>query len=168
MTENTEDLSALGVYGLGATKLDGGSIDLSHYEGKVSLIVNVASECGYTKQYAGLQKLHEDFRDEGFNVLAFPSNEFGGQEPGSSEEIRAFCDTNYSITFPMFEKIETKAGDGQSPIYGRLGEATGELPAWNFGKYLVGKDGKPLAYFASGVTPESDELRTAIQSALAN
>jgi len=141
-------------------------VDLGAYQGKVSLVVNVASECGYTPQYAGLQELYAQMKDRGLVVLGFPCNDFGGQEPGSPAQIRSFCTERYEVTFPMFEKVRTKAGEGQSEVYAVLGEAAGELPSWNFGKYLVGKDGRVLAYFPSGVTPESTELREAIVAAL--
>ena len=101
-----------------------------------------------------------------FNVLGFPSNDFGGQEPGTAEEIITFCKATYGVTFPMFEKVVTKAGAGQSPVYSFLG-ASGDLPAWNFSKYVIGKDGKIVAYFPSKVTPDAPELRAAIAKALA-
>lgn len=139
---------------------------LCEYAGKVLLVVNTASECGYTPQYEGLQRLYAELQDRGVVVLGFPSNDFGGQEPGSAEEIRTFCTQRYQVTFPMFAKVVTRAGDGQSPVYALLGEATGHLPSWNFCKYLVGKDGKVLAFYDSKVTPDGAELRRAIESAL--
>jgi glutathione peroxidase len=160
------ETAAGGIYALEATTLDGKKVSMADYEGKVTLIVNVASECGYTPQYAGLQKLHSEMADKGFAVLGFPSNEFGGQEPGTAEQIREFCTSKYSVAFPMFAKVETKSGDGQSPIYAALQKATGKQPKWNFCKYLVGKDGTPIAFYASGVKPESDELKKAIAAAL--
>ncbi|HEY6548514.1 MAG TPA: glutathione peroxidase, partial [Vicinamibacteria bacterium] len=105
-------------------------------------------------------------KGRGFSVLGFPSNDFGGQEPGSPEEIATFCKKNYGVTFPLFSKVVTKAGGDQSPIYSFLGQS-GSLPAWNFGKYLVGKDGKVVAYYPSKVAPEAKELREAIEAALA-
>jgi len=158
--------AAGGIYAMEATTLEGKKVSMADYQGKVTLIVNVASECGYTPQYAGLQKLHSELADKGFAVLAFPSNEFGGQEPGSAEQIREFCTSKYSVGFPMFAKVETKQGDGQSPIYAALQKATGKQPKWNFCKYLVGKDGTPIAFYASGVKPGSDELKQAIEAAL--
>lgn len=157
---------AMDLYALHCTSLDGKDVDLASYRGKVTLVVNVASECGFTPQYAGLQQLHREFADRGFAVLGFPSNEFGGQEPGTPEQIRSFCTAKYGVDFPLFAKVATKAGDGQSPIYGLLGAATGSLPNWNFCKYVVGKDGKPVAFFASRTKPESAELRAAIEQAL--
>jgi glutathione peroxidase len=153
------------LYAFETTTLQGRPASLADYAGKVTLVVNVASKCGFTPQYAGLQKLHDDLKDRGFAVLGFPSNDFGGQEPGTADEIAAFCQKNYGVTFPMFAKVVTKTGDGQSPIYAFLGQG-GELPAWNFGKYLVDRDGKVIAYFPSKVTPESKELRDAIENAL--
>ena len=158
--------AAGGVYDLTVTSLDGAEIDLGAYRGKVTLVVNVASQCGYTPQYAGLQQLHDEFADRGFAVLGFPSNEFGGQEPGSAEEIRAFCSENYSVDFPMFAKCAVKAGDGQSPVYAALSSATGEEPSWNFCKYLVGRDGRAIAFFPSRTAPDAPDLRKAIEAAL--
>ena len=158
--------SEAGVYALEATSIDGAKVSMADYQGKVTLFVNVASQCGYTRQYAGLQKLHSELADKGFAVLGFPSNEFGGQEPGTEAEIKEFCTSKFSVDFPMFAKVETKAGAGQSPVYAALNKATGEQPSWNFCKYLVGKDGKPIAFFKSGTAPDSDELRKAIEAAL--
>ena len=157
---------AVTFYDLKTTTLTGKPADLGAYRGKVSLVVNVASFCGYTPQYEGLEKLQRELQDKGFNVLGFPSNDFGEQEPGSAEEIGAFCKRTYDVTFPMFEKLVTKRGFGQSPIYALLGKS-GHLPAWNFSKYLIGKDGQVLAFFPSDVTPESAKLRDAITTALA-
>jgi glutathione peroxidase len=162
--EPTEKVMSL--YDLTVNTLDGKPQPLSAYKGKVSLVVNTASECGFTPQYAGLEKLYEDYKDKGFVILAFPSNDFGAQEPGTPEQIKKFCDVNYHVRFPMFEKVKTK-GAGQSPVYVFLTEKNGE-PKWNFHKYLVGKDGKVLAAFPSKVTPESTELTSAIDSALKN
>jgi glutathione peroxidase len=153
-------------YDLKTMTLDGKPADLGAYKGKVSLVVNVASKCGYTPQYDGLEKLHQEMQGKNFNVLGFPSNDFGGQEPGTAEEIITFCKATYGVTFPMFGKVVTKAGAGQSPVYSFLG-ASGDLPAWNFGKYVIGKDGKVVAYFPSKVTPDAPELRAAIARALA-
>jgi glutathione peroxidase len=154
-------------YDLKTSSLDGKPADLGAYKGKVTLVVNVASKCGYTPQYDGLEKLHAELAPKGFAVLGFPSNDFGGQEPGTAEEIQQFCKLTYGVTFPMFEKSVTKAGPGQSPIYAYLGQ-TGNLPAWNFSKYLVGKDGKVIAFYPSKVKPDAPELRDAIAKALAN
>ena len=153
-------------YSLRAAALDGAPVDLATYRGKVTLVVNVASECGYTPQYAGLQKLHVELKDRGFAVLGFPSNDFGGQEPGTPDQIRDFCTTKYQVGFPLFAKVQTKAGAGQSPVYTLLGEAAGKLPNWNFCKYLVGKDGKVLGFHPSKVAPDDAALRAAIEAAL--
>jgi glutathione peroxidase len=146
--------------------LEGQPVNLADYKGKVVLVVNVASECGYTQQYAGLEALHKELAPRGFAVMGFPSNEFGGQEPGSMEQIRTFCSSKFGVTFPMFGKLETKPGANQSPLYAWLGGATGKLPGWNFSKYLIAKDGQAIAFYPSGVAPESAELRTAIEAAL--
>lgn len=155
------------IYEVESKTLEGKDAALSQYRGQVALLVNVASECGYTPQYAGLQKLYERFKAQGFVVLGFPSNDFGQQEPGSAEQIRAFCSSRYRVDFPMFEKVVTKAGPGQSPVYAALAKATGSLPEWNFGKYLVDRTGKPLKFYPSSVAPEDPALVAAIEAALA-
>lgn len=152
-------------YDLKTRTLDGKPADLAQYRGKVSLVVNVASYCGYTPQYAGLEKLQRELKDRGFNVLGFPSNDFGEQEPGTSQEIAIFCKRTYDVTFPMFEKVVTMKGPGQSPVYGFLG-SSGKLPAWNFSKYVIDKQGRIVAFFPSDVTPEDRALRGAIAKAL--
>ncbi|MGE0705983.1 MAG: glutathione peroxidase [Vicinamibacterales bacterium] len=157
---------ATSLYELKTTTLDGAPADLAMYRGKVSLVVNVASKCGFTPQYEGLQALHAELQGRGFNVLGFPSNDFGQQEPGTAEEIGDFCRLTYGVTFPMFEKVVTRASAEQSPVYGFLGRS-GNLPAWNFAKYVVGKDGQVVAFFPSAVTPEDPALRAAISKALA-
>ncbi|WP_309568728.1 glutathione peroxidase [Geothrix limicola] len=144
--------------------LDGKPQSLAAYKGKVVLAVNVASECGFTPQYAGLEKLYEQQKGRGLVVLGFPCNQFGGQEPGSAEEIHSFCQKNYGVTFPLFEKLEVK-GPGQAPLYQFLTAKHGE-PAWNFHKYLIGKDGQVIAAFSSKVAPDSPELKAAIEAAL--
>ena len=155
------------LYRLTARELDGTPIDLGRFAGRVSLVVNVASECGFTPQYAGLQELYDRYRTRGFVVLGFPSNEFGGQEPGGPPEIRRFCEREYGVTFPLFEKTQTKPGPAQSPVWRRLGES-GHLPAWNFYKFLVGRDGQVVAVFPTNVPPDSRAVRQAIERALAN
>jgi glutathione peroxidase len=152
-------------YDLKTQTLLGKPADLADYRGKVTLVVNVASYCGYTPQYKGLEQLHRELKDKGFAVLGFPSNDFGEQEPGTAEEIATFCKLTYDVTFPMFAKVVTRPGTSQSPIYTYLG-TTGHLPAWNFSKYLVGKDGKVRAFFPSDVTPDAPALRVAIADAL--
>jgi glutathione peroxidase len=147
--------------------IDGTDRPFKDYRGSVVLVVNVASRCGFTPQYAGLEKLHGELKDKGLVVLGFPCNDFGGQEPGSLEDIKAFCSSKYGVTFPMFAKVQTKPGEGQSELYAFLGARTGSLPSWNFGKYLIGRDGQPIAYFSSKVAPDAKELREAIEKALA-
>ena len=161
-----EGAAVASLYDLSTTSLTGKPVDLGTYKGKVTLVVNVASKCGFTPQYAGLQQLHDELSPKGFSVLGFPSNDFGGQEPGSAEEIATFCELNYGVKFPMFSKQVTKAGADQSPIYSFLG-TSGHLPGWNFSKYVVGKDGTVKAFFSSKVTPDAAELRQTILTALA-
>ncbi|MBK7644257.1 MAG: glutathione peroxidase [Planctomycetes bacterium] len=162
----SDEAAKSSVYDLSVDDLDGQPESLGLYRGKVLLIVNVASQCGFTPQYEGLQKLDVEFAPKGFHVLGFPCNDFGSQEPGTAPQIRKFCTTEYSVTFPLFAKVKVKQGEGQSPLYKLLSGATGELPGWNFGKYVVGKDGKPRAFFPSTTKPEDPELRAAIEKAL--
>lgn len=152
-------------YDLTLTDLDGRSVDMAAYRGRVVLVVNVASFCGYTAQYGGLEKLHREFAPRGFAVLGFPSNEFGAQEPGTPAEIRKFVTEKFGVTFPLFAKSQVRPGKDQSPAFAFLGQS-GKVPQWNFGKYLVGKDGQVLDLFSSDVTPESATLREAIDRAL--
>jgi glutathione peroxidase len=152
-------------YDLETDTLDGKPGNLNQFAGQVSLVVNVASKCGYTPQYEGLEKLQREMQGTGFNVLGFPSNDFGRQEPGTAQEIATFCALTYDVTFPMFEKQVTKAGPGQSPVYEFLGRS-GNLPAWNFSKYVVDRRGQTVAFFPSKVTPEDPALRAAIATAL--
>jgi glutathione peroxidase len=161
-------LSAAGpasLYDLKTQTLLGKPADLGDFRGKVTLVVNVASYCGYTPQYKGLEALHRELKDKGFAVLGFPSNDFGEQEPGTAEEIATFCKRTYDVTFPMFSKVVTHPGRDQSPVYAFLG-ASGHLPAWNFAKYVIGKDGRVRAFFPSEVTPEDPALRRAIADAM--
>lgn len=153
------------IYDFEALSIDGKPAQLSTQRGKVILVVNTASQCGYTPQYEGLQALHQKYESKGFTVLGFPSNDFGGQEPGSSSEIATFCQSKYGVSFPMFAKVETK-GAGASPIYKFL-SATAGAPQWNFHKYLVGKNGQVRQGFPSAIDPASAALRTAIEAALA-
>jgi glutathione peroxidase len=150
-------------YELKTKSLDGKPADLSQFKGKVAVVVNTASQCGYTPQYEGLEKLYEELKDKNVVVLGFPSNDFGGQEPGTAEEIQKFCKLKFGVKFPMFEKVVTK-GEGASPVYKFLAKDHGE-PKWNFHKYVVGKDGKVKAAFSSRTTPESKELKDAIAAA---
>jgi glutathione peroxidase len=145
--------------------IDGKPAPLSAYQGKVVLIVNVASRCGFTSQYAGLEALYEKYKDRGFVILGFPANNFGGQEPGTNEEIKTFCSTKYNVTFPMYAKISVK-GDDKAPLYQFLTDTTGSEIQWNFTKFLVDKNGKVVARFESKVTPDSPEVAAAIEKAL--
>ena len=154
-------------YDLKTKTLLGKDGNLAQYKGKVSLVVNVASKCGFTPQYEGLEKLQREMQGKPFNVLGFPSNDFGQQEPGSPEEIAQFCKLTYDVTFPMFEKVVTKSGPGQSPVYAFLARSAGSLPSWNFAKYVVDKHGHVAAFFPSEVTPDDPKLRDAIAKALA-
>ncbi len=171
-------------------RIDGSPTSLADYKGRVLLIVNVASKCGLTPQYEGLEALYEQRRDEGLEILGFPANNFGGQEPGTHEEIVAFCTANYGVQFPMFEKISVK-GDDQHPLYAGLIDAqprAADKPGsdfkeklagygitpdndsdvlWNFEKFLVGRDGAVVGRFSPDVTPEDDLLKDAIERALA-
>ncbi|MBX3473289.1 MAG: glutathione peroxidase [Planctomycetes bacterium] len=155
------------LFKLKVKNIDGKDVELKDYQGKVALVVNVASKCGLTPQYKGLEKLYTDLKDKGFVILGFPSNDFGGQEPGTAEEIKKLCTDTYGVTFPMFEKLQTKAGEGQSEVYKNLQKQSAELPKWNFAKYLVGKDGKVIKFFDSRVKPDDADLRKAIDAALA-
>jgi len=152
-------------FDLSANRLDGKPQDLSQYRGQVALVVNTASECGYTPQYDGLEKLYEARKGQGFVVLGFPSNDFGGQEPGTAEQIASFCDTRFHVKFPLFEKVKTK-GPGQSPVFTWLAKDGGE-PKWTFHKYLIGRDGELIKAFPSKVAPDDRELTGAIDAALA-
>ena len=153
------------VQNIAVKDIDGKDTTLKAYAGKVLLIVNVASECGYTPQYAGLQALYEKMSGKGLAVLGFPCNDFGGQEPGSELQIKTFCTENYKVTFPMFAKVAIK-GDAKHPLYAALQSAVGGEVGWNFEKFLVGKDGKVLQRFGSDVAPDSPELMAAIEAAL--
>ena len=166
-SELTEKWKEKTMYSISIKDIAGKPVDLAQYKGKVVVIVNVASKCGYTPQYAGLQKLYDDMKSKGVVVIGIPSNDFGGQEPGSPEEIQSFCSKNYGVTFPLMEKSQTKAGAGQSEIYEFLGTRPGKLPAWNFSKYVIGKDGQPIDFFGSSIKPDSAELKKSIETALA-
>lgn len=150
---------ASSVYEFKMNSIDGQEIDFAQYKGKALLIVNVASKCGYTPQYADLEKLHEDFGSK-VMVLGFPANNFGSQEPGSNGEIAEFCKKNYGVKFQMFEKISVKGAD-QHPLYQLLKEKTGQEPGWNFCKYLVKPDGT-VKFFSSKVNPLDSEIVNAL------
>lgn len=149
--------------------IDGKATSLKAYEGKVLLVVNVASRCGLTPQYKALEATHQKYKDKGFSVLGFPSNDFGAQEPGTNEEIKEFCSTKYNVTFPMFDKVHVK-GPGQHPLYAALSGKDSPFPGdvkWNFGKFLIGRDGRIIKRFEPKVAPDSPEVTEAIEAALA-
>ncbi|MFV8979876.1 glutathione peroxidase [Serratia fonticola] len=178
------------IYAIPLQTIENQSTTLNAYAGKVLLVVNVASECGLTKQYEGLEKLYETWREQGFAVLGFPSNEFLGQEPGSNEEVLAFCRGTFGVQFPMFAKIEVN-GEGRHPLYreliaaqpqavapegsgflermsskGRAPKQTGDI-LWNFEKFLIGRDGQVIQRFSPDMTPEDPQVSEAIKQALA-
>ncbi|GGY26181.1 glutathione peroxidase [Pseudoduganella albidiflava] len=146
---------------------DEASQDLCQYAGKVVLVVNTASYCGYTKQYEGLEALHAKYAGKGLVVLGFPSNDFGKQEPGTAKEIADLCFNTYGVKFPMFAKTVV-SGNAANPLYADLIKATGKAPGWNFHKYLIGRDGKVIENFPSKVTPQDKALVGAIEKALAS
>jgi glutathione peroxidase len=156
------------IYGFSARTIDGGEVSLGDYRGKVLLVVNVASKCGFTPQYAGLEALYRQFRDQGFAVLGFPCDQFGHQEPGDEAAIREFCSLTYDISFPLFAKIEVN-GDAAHPLYQYLKKARPGLLGlesikWNFTKFLIGRDGVPLRRYAPNDKPEG--LATDVAAAL--
>jgi glutathione peroxidase len=161
---------ASGVLDFTLNSLDGKPAPLAEYRGKVLLIVNVASKCGYTPQYTGLEKIYEKYKDQGFVILGFPANNFGGQEPGTNEEIKTFCSSKYQVTFPMYSKVSVKGADS-TPLYQFLTDkqsnpATAGEIKWNFTKFLVDRNGKVIARFEPAVTPESADVTGAIEKAL--
>jgi glutathione peroxidase len=145
--------------------LDGKPKSLCQYSGRVLLVVNTASRCGFTRQYEGLEKLQDRFGRRGLTVLGFPSNDFGNQEPGSDKDIAQFCSMTYGVKFPMFSKTSV-TGSGRHPLYADLSRISGVEPGWNFHKYLVARDGSTIASFPSNIAPESAELIAAIEAAL--
>ena len=165
----TPSFAASSVYDFSLPSIDGQPASLSTYKGKVVLMVNVASKCGYTPQYAALQSTYEKYKDQGFVILGFPANNFGAQEPGTNAEIKTFCSTKYNVTFPMFSKISVKGSDA-APLYQFLTEkanpaVAGEIK-WNFTKFLVDRNGKVVQRFEPAVTPDSPEVLAAIEKLL--
>ena len=170
----TESQNAAGknktVYNFTMKDIDGNDVKLKQYKGKVLLIVNTASKCGYTPQYEGLETIYEKYEDQGLTILGFPANNFGGQEPGKNEEIKEFCESKYKVTFPMFAKISVK-GDDQDPLYQYLTDKDlnpkfgGEI-SWNFNKFLIDRKGNIVARFTSKDTPESEQVTSAIEKYL--
>ena len=167
---NNKSMNAKSIYEINAMDIDGKDVNLGKYKDKVVMVVNTASKCGYTPQYKGLQAIYDKYKDRGFVILGFPTNNFGGQEPGSNEEIKEFCKLKYKVTFPMFAKISV-LGEDQHPLYQYLtGEKTnpnfsGEI-SWNFNKFLTNAKGETIARFSSKETPESKEVTNAIEKAL--
>jgi glutathione peroxidase len=158
---------AINVSDIAVTTIDGSAKTLGDYSGKVLLIVNVASYCGYTNQYSGLEELNAKYKDQGLQVMGFPCNDFGAQEPDSTDKIAKFCSTSYGVTFDLFDKVHAKGAE-QHPLYAKLTQhAPGGDVGWNFEKFLVGKTGDVIARYKSGVTPTSAELTGAIEAALA-
>lgn len=161
---------AKSIYDFEVKTIKGEKVDLSKYKGKTVLLVNVASKCGYTKQYADMQKVYDKYKDQGFVILGFPCNQFGGQEPGTESEILEFCQENYGVTFPMFSKVEVN-GEGKAPLYKYLTaletapKAAGDI-SWNFEKFLIGPDGKVVGRYSSKVTPGSKEMTEKIEALL--
>jgi glutathione peroxidase len=161
--------AAESLYDIPLTDIDGNSTSLKPYQGKVLLIVNVASKCGFTPQYTALEALYQKYKDQGLVVLGFPCNQFKQQEPGTDAEIKQFCSSKYDVTFPMFDKLEVN-GANRHPLYVLLAGKDSPFPGdigWNFTKFLIGRDGKILNRFASPVKPDSAELTQAIEAALA-
>ncbi len=155
---------AANVYDFELNSIEGKKMPLAAYKGKVVLLVNTASRCGYTPQYTGLEALYNKYKDKGLVLVGVPANNFGGQEPGTNEEIKTFCTRTYQVSFPMAAKVSVK-GDDQVPLYKYLSDTAG-APKWNFTKYLVGKDGQVIKKFDSKVEPGSKELADAIEAAL--
>lgn len=161
--------SAGSIYDIPLKDINGKDAPLSAYKGKVMLIVNVASFCGNTPQYKGLEELYSQHKDDGLVVLGFPCNDFGAQEPGTPDEIKTFCSTKYKVTFPLYEKVVVKGAD-KHPLYETLSGKESPFPGdvkWNFGKFLVGRDGKIIKRFEPKVKPDSPEVTAAIKEALA-
>ena len=158
------------LYSVPLKDINGKPTSLKAYQGKVFLVVNVASQCGLTPQYQALEAVHQKYQAKGFSVLGFPCNDFGAQEPGTNEEIKQFCSTKYTVTFPLFDKLHVK-GPEQHPLYAILSGKAAPFPGdvkWNFGKFLVGRDGKIIKRFEPSVTPDAPEVTQAIDAALAS
>jgi glutathione peroxidase len=165
----TSLFAASGIYNFTLNSIDGKPAPLADYKGKVVLIVNVASQCGFTPQYSALESIYEKYKDQGFVIVGFPANNFGAQEPGTNEEIKTFCSRKYNVTFPMYAKISVK-GEDQAPLYSYLTKETGPGIAgdikWNFTKFLVDRNGKVVQRFESAVTPDSKDVTGAIEKQL--
>jgi glutathione peroxidase len=157
--------AATNVHEFTLNDIDGKPVPLAEYKGKVVLIVNVASKCGYTPQYTGLEALYEKYKDQGFVIVGVPANNFGAQEPGTNEEIKTFCTRKYNVSFPMMSKVSVK-GDDITPLYKYLTETKGGDVKWNFTKFLIGKDGQIAGRFESAVKPDAPELTSAVETVL--
>jgi glutathione peroxidase len=157
--------AASSIYEFSMKNIDGQPTPLADFKGKVVLFVNVASQCGYTPQYSGLESLYKKYKDKGFVIVGVPANNFGSQEPGSDAEIKQFCTRKYNVSFPMMSKVSVKGGD-MTPLYSYFTSAKGGDVKWNFTKFLVGKDGKVVARFEPGSAPESPEVVAAVEQAL--
>jgi glutathione peroxidase len=161
---STAMFGASSVYDFTLNSIDGQPAPLANFKGKVLLVVNVASNCGFTPQYTALEALYEKYKDQGLVVIGFPANNFMGQEPGTNEEIKTFCTRKYNVTFPMYSKISVK-GEDKAPLYQFLTETGGDIK-WNFTKFLVGRDGKVIQRFETPVKPDSAEVISAVEKAL--
>jgi len=165
---NKENKNMNNIYDLTVLDMNGKEVKLSDYKGKVLMIVNVASKCGYTRQYSGLESIYEKYKSKGFEILAFPCNDFGAQEPGTNKEIQEFCTATFGIKFKLFDKIKV-LGKNKSPLYERLinnsNTEQGDIK-WNFEKFIISKDGEIIARFRSGTEPESKEVLSIIESEL--
>jgi len=169
ITASVSSMHASSAFDITVKDIKGADTRLDAYRGKVLLIVNVASKCGYTKQYAGLEALYSNYKDQGLVVLGFPCNQFGGQEPGTEAEIAEFCSLKFNVNFPLFSKIEVN-GPGRHPLYTFLSGEGSTFPGkigWNFNKFLVGSDGQVIARYESTVAPESLAFVKAVEAALA-
>ena len=158
------------LYDIPLKNIDGKAVSLADYKGKVVLVVNVASKCGYTRQYQPLEAVYRKYKDKGLVIVGMPSNDFGGQEPGTAEEIKTFCSSKFDVTFPLLEKAGVKSGPTQSPLYTALTSKEAAFPGevkWNFGKFLISRDGKVLARFDSADEPDGAKVTGAIEGALA-
>ena len=165
----TVAIRAASLHDIAIKDIDGKDTSLKAYKGKVLLVVNVASKCGLTPQYQALEALQQKYKGKGFTVLGFPCNQFGGQEPGSNDEIKQFCSSKYNVTFPLFDKLEVN-GPKRHPLYVALAGEASPFPGdikWNFGKFLIGSDGKIIKRFEPRTTPDSAEVTAAIEAALA-
>lgn len=157
--------AAANVHEFTLNDIDGKPVPLAEYKGKVVLIVNVASKCGFTPQYTGLEALYEKYKDQGFVIVGVPANNFGAQEPGTNDEIKTFCTRKYNVSFPMMSKVSVK-GDDITPLYKYLTTTKGGDVKWNFTKFLIGKDGQIAERFESAVKPDAPELTSAVETAL--